>query len=44
MRSKPNIIPQIGWNNLDIKIEKNKIFENITKKIFFTLFIAFSSI
>tara|TARA_B100001121_G_scaffold207757_1_gene181748 strand:+ start:4601 stop:5221 length:621 start_codon:yes stop_codon:yes gene_type:complete len=35
MRSKPNIIPQIGWNNLDIKIEKNKIFENITKKDFF---------
>ena len=35
MRSKPNIIPQIGWNNLDIKIEKNKIFDKITKKDFF---------
>ena len=35
MKSKPNIIPQIGWNNLNIKMEKNKIFENITKKDFF---------
>ena len=29
MKNKPNIIPQIGWNNLIIHSKKNKLLESI---------------
>ena len=35
MKNKPNIIPQIGWNNLIIHSKKSKLFENIDKDDFF---------
>jgi glutamine amidotransferase len=35
MKNKPNIIPQIGWNNLIIHAKKNKLFEKINEKDFF---------
>ncbi len=35
MSNKPNIIPQIGWNNLKIIEKRNKLFEDINEKDFF---------
>ena len=35
MKNKPNIIPQIGWNNLLIHSKNNKLFENIGSQDFF---------
>ena len=35
MKDKPNIIPQIGWNNLMIHSKYNKLFEKIDKNDFF---------
>ena len=44
LSNKPNIVPQIGWNNLKIieKERKNKLFKNIDGNDFFTLFIVTS--
>jgi len=35
MKDKPNIVPEIGWNNLIIHSKKNKLFEKIDKKDYF---------
>lgn len=35
MKNNPNILPQIGWNNLNIISKNNKLFENIDERDFF---------
>ncbi len=35
MSDRPNIIPQIGWNNLKIIEKRNKLFDDIDEKDFF---------
>ena len=35
LSNKPNIVPQIGWNNLKIIEKKNKLFKNIDGNDFF---------
>lgn len=35
MNARPNILPQIGWNNLEILQEKNNLLLNISDKDYF---------
>ena len=42
MKDKPNIVPEIGWNNLIIHSKKNKLFEKIDKKDYFYFFHSFN--
>ena len=35
MKNKPNIIPQVGWNNLKIHSKNNKLLENIDSNDYF---------
>ena len=35
MKNKPNIVPEVGWNNLIIHLKKNKLFEKIDEKDYF---------
>ncbi len=35
MKNNPNILPQIGWNNLNIISKNNKLFDNIDERDFF---------
>jgi len=35
MKNKPNIVPEVGWNNLTIHLKKNKLFEKIDESDYF---------
>lgn len=35
VKKKPNILPQIGWNNLNILKQESPLFQNIDLKDFF---------
>tara|TARA_B110001452_G_scaffold241656_1_gene223968 strand:+ start:476 stop:1099 length:624 start_codon:yes stop_codon:yes gene_type:complete len=35
MKNKPNIVPEVGWNNLIIHLKKNKLFEKIDERDYF---------
>lgn len=35
MKNKPNIIPQVGWNNLKIQLKNNKLVFNIDHRDYF---------
>ena len=35
MKNKPNIVPEVGWNNLIIHLKKNKLFERIDERDYF---------
>ena len=42
MKNKPNIIPQVGWNNLKIHSKNNKLLENIDTNDYFYFLHSFN--